>query len=268
MTLAPGRARAAIAVALVACAGRGIERVTVEQLQVEIAPGVDPRLSLEVRESSHQTRPDHSLGVGLVVTNRGEVTFRMVDVSVELVDEGGAVVGSQRVPLVGMESSLPGSLDPGFQAARWWGGWSRDWGRPETLRARVVAAEVVRGEPPPPPPTPRPAPVQLATPLPAGTDLDLQMLWGGDGPEGIGPSAGRVAFDVQLAVTNRGTTTVSWLAAAAVFLDAAGNEVDRLALNGSFSPPLRPGDRRTFGAARGVIAHASWHITVGAVTLE
>jgi hypothetical protein len=104
-------------------------------------------------------------------------------------------------------------------------------------------------------------------PVAAGTNLEIEMVYGGDMFEGVGPSTGRVAFDTELAVTNRGTTSVAWLDVTAVFEDAAGNEVDRLGIPAEFFPPMAPGDRRLFGNARGVLAHKMWHLELGDVHL-
>ena len=273
-TVAParsGRSLAVVAVALAAatlttsCGRRGRDRGRVVALPVELVASADPALALEVRQALLEPGP--MLAVGVVVTNRGETTFTGVEVAVELITADGAVGGTLPVRLVGFHERQ-GWLYPGHQVAGSSGGWNGVWHRPVRLRARVSQAERQRGEPPPPPPVPQPIAVRARSPLPAGTVLTFASLWGGTGAEGEGPSAGRVLFDLELLVTNTGTTSVWQLPLAAVFEDAAGVEVDRLDLPSSHWPALAPGDRRTLGAARGVRAHARWHLEHGEVALD
>ena len=232
------------------------------ELPVEIGASADPRLVVEAREATYTPS---SLRFSAIVANRGEVTYTTVVVLVELLDGTGAVVGSTRLEPVGMEQKL-GWLYPGFQASAWNSmTWSSEWKPPTRLRASVASAEIQRGEPKPPSLTD--PPLRIVKPPPPNTKLGFKMVWGGDGPEGIGPSSGRVVFDVELAVTNAGTTTVTSADIAAVFEDASSKVVDRLDLDASFSPPLRPGDRRLFGGARGVLAHSTWHVDVGEIFL-
>lgn len=256
---------AALAVSVAAPRCRPPGRGRSIALPVEIVAGADPALELEVRSAWLEPQP--MLSVGVAVTNRGNRTFTGVDVELELVAADGAVGGTLPLRLVGFYEGQ-GWLYPGHQVARSSGGWNGAWKRPVRLRARLSHAERQRGEPQPAPPVPQPIEVRARAPLPPGTALTIESLWGGAGAEGEGPSAGRVLFDLELLVTNTGTTAVWQLPLVAVFEDAAGVEVDRLALPSSHWPALAPGDRRALGAARGVRAHARWHLEQGEVALD